>query len=164
MAKTVKSIFDVIEAVSEKAGKVASYLVVVMMAITALDVVARYVFNNPLLWGWLLNKQLFGVFILFAGVYTMSKGGHIRIEILILYDHFPPRVRSIARLIAIAAFICFMGVLVWQGSWMGWNSWRMRELAPGAFRIPFYPLKMLIPVVAFIFLVEGIVVFIRRRD
>jgi len=162
VAKIVKAIFDVIEAISEKGGRVASYLVVLMMAITALDVVARYVFNNPLLWGWLLNRQLFGVFILFAGVYTMSKGGHIRIEIL--YDHFPPKVRSIARLIAVAAFICFMGVLVWQGSWMGWNSLRMRELAPGAFRIPIFPLKLLVPVVAFLFLLEGIVFFSRRGD
>lgn len=162
VAKVVKSIFDVVEAISEKAGKVASYLVVFMMAITALDVVARYVFNNPLLWGWLLNRQLFGVFILFAGVYTMSKGGHIRIEIL--YDHFPPKVRLIARLIAVAAFISFMGVLVWQGSWMGWNSLRMGELAPGAFRIPIYPLKLLIPIAAFLFLLQGIIVFSRRGD
>lgn len=162
MAKVVKSIFDVVEAISEKAGKIASYLVVFMMAITALDVVARYVFNNPLLWGWLLNRQLFGVFILFAGVYTLSKGGHIRIEIL--YDHFPPRVKLIARLIALAAFISFMGVLVWQGSWMGWNSLMMGEKAPGAFRIPLYPLKLLIPVVAFLFFLEGIIVFSRRRD
>ncbi len=162
MNKYLKSIFDVVETISEKAGKVASYLVVFMMAITALDVVARYVFNNPLLWGWLLNRQLFGVFILFAGVYTMSKGGHIRIEIL--YDRFPPKVKSIARLIAVAAFICFMGALVWQGSWMGWNSLRMRELAPGAFRIPIYPLKLLIPIVAFLFFLEGIVVFSRHRD
>lgn len=162
MSKTLKSIFDVVEAISEKTGRLAGYVVVVMMFITAVDVVARYVFNRPLLWGWLLNRQLFGVFILFAGVYTMLKGGHIRIEIL--YDHFPPKVKFIARLIAVAAFISFMGVLVWQGSWMGWNSLRMGELAPGAFRIPLYPLKLLIPVVAFLFLLEGIAVFSRRGD
>jgi TRAP-type mannitol/chloroaromatic compound transport system permease small subunit len=160
--KYLKSIFDVVDSISEKTGKLASHVVIVIMFITAVDVVARYVFNRPLLWGWLLNRQLFGVFILFAGVYTMSKGGHIRIEIL--YDYFPPKVKLIARLIAAAAFISFMGVLVWQGSWMGWNSLRMRELAPGAFRIPYYPLKLLIPVVAFLFLLEGIVVFFRRRD
>jgi TRAP-type mannitol/chloroaromatic compound transport system permease small subunit len=38
---------------------------------------------------------LFGVFILFAGVYTLYKGEHIRIEIF--YDHFPPRIKTIAR-------------------------------------------------------------------
>lgn len=162
MNKYLKSIFDVVEAISEKTGKLASYVVIFMMFITAVDVVARYVFNRPLLWGWLLNRQLFGIFILFAGVYTMSKGGHIRIEIL--YDHLPQKVKLIARLIAVAAFICFMGVLVWQGSWMGWNSLRMGELAAGAFRIPIYPFKLLIPVVAFLFFLEGIVVFSRRGD
>jgi TRAP-type mannitol/chloroaromatic compound transport system permease small subunit len=115
-----------------------------------------------LLWGWLLNRILFGVFILFAGVYALYKGAHIRIEIF--YDHFTPGVKRVADWIALIAFIAFVGVLIWQSSWMGWNSLMMGEKAPGAFRIPLYPFKLLIPVVAFLFLLEGIAFFRRHRD
>jgi len=133
-----------------------------MMLITTLDVIARYVFNNPLLWGWLLNRQLFGLFIMFAGVYTMATGGHIRIEIF--YDHFPPKLKKVARLIGLASFVAFMGVLISQGFWMGINSLKMKELAAGAFRLPLYPLKLLIPIVTILFLLEGIVFFLREND
>lgn len=162
MPKGLNALTDGIDWFSDRAGRLFSYLVFVIMLITTMDVVARYVFNHPLLWGWLLNRQLFGVFILFAGVFAMSKREHIRIEIL--YDHFPDKLKLIARIIALVCFAAFMGVLVWQGSWMGWNSLMMGEKAAGAFRIPLYPFKCIIPIVAFLFLLEGIVVLSKREE
>ena len=161
MSEPKKSFFDWIDVVAEKSAKITCYLVFGIMLITTADVVARYVFNRPLVWGWLLNRQLFGVFILFAGVYTLFKGEHIRIEIL--YDHFPQGLRRVARWIGLLAFVSFMSVLVWQGAWMGWNSLLMNEKAAGAFRIPWWPFKLLIPAVALLFLLEGIAAF-RRGD
>jgi TRAP-type mannitol/chloroaromatic compound transport system permease small subunit len=40
----------------------------------------------------------------------------------------------------------------------------MNEKAAGAFRIPWYPFKLLIPVVTFLFLLEGIAAFRRGND
>ena len=160
MSNLVNAFFDWIDAIVKKSAKITSYLVFIMMLVTTLDVVARYVFNRPLLWGWLLNRQIFGVFILFAGVFTLFKGEHIRIEIL--YDHFPQGLKTVAKWVGLLAFVSFMGVLVWQASWMGWNSLMMNEKAACAFRIPWYPFKLLIPAVAFLFLLEGISAFRRN--
>ena len=151
---------NLIESFSEKAGKLASYLIFIMMAFTATEVISRYVFNSPTMWVWPVNRQLFGVFILFAGVYAMLKKEHIRIEII--YDLLPRRIKLIARIIGLLAFTSFIGVLIWQGSWMGMNSLRMSEKAAGAFRIPLWPLKILIPSIAVIFLLQGIVSFLRN--
>jgi len=162
MVKGVKFLFEQIDTFTEKTSKAACLLVFFMMLVTATEVVARYVFNNPTTWAWTINKQLFGIFILFAGVYTTYKGGHIRIEIF--YDHLPPKFKYISRLIALAGLICFMGVLVWQASWMGWNALMVKELSAGAFRMPLYPFKLLIPVFAFLILLQGIAVFIKGKD
>lgn len=162
MVKGVNFLCELIDKFTEKASKPACFLIFFMMLITATEVVARYVFNNPTTWAWTMNKQLFGIFILFAGVYATYKRSHIRIEIL--YDHFPPKVKYIARLIALAGLICFMGVLIWQGSWMGWNALMVKELSAGSFRMPLYPLKLLIPVFAFLILLQGIAVFIKGKD
>lgn len=161
MTSKVNSIFNVIDAISDKTGKAISLLIFLMMVITTVEVVGRYVFNHPTVWVWPINRQLFGVFILFAGIYTMSQGAHIRVEIL--YDHFPPKMKMMARWIAMAAFLCFMVALVLQGSRMGWNSVMAREKLTGAFPIPLYPLKLLIPIAAFLFLLEGIAVFSRGK-
>ena len=162
MTKEENLFSNLIGRVTEAISKPASLLVFIMMLITSVEVIGRYVFNHPTTWAWPLNRQIFGVFILVAGAYTMSKREHIRIEIL--YDHFPPKIKMLARGIALASFIIFMGVLVWQGSWMGWNSLMMKEKLAGAFRMPLYPFKILIPIGAFLFLLQGIAVFFRRDD
>ena len=104
MSQIVDKFFGWVDKVVERSSQIVCYLVFVIMAITAIDVTARYVFNNPLLWGWLLNRLLFGVFILFAGVYTLSRGEHIRIEII--YDHFPPRIKSDAMKVSCLCYRC----------------------------------------------------------
>ena len=162
MAKGNNSRSNLITRITEDISKPASLLVFIMMLITSTEVIGRYVFNHPTIWAWPLNRQIFGVFILVAGAYTMSKREHIRIEIL--YDHFPPKIKMIARGIALACFVIFMGVLVWQGSWMGWNSLMMKEKLAGAFRMPLYPFKILIPIGALLFLLQGIAVYFRRDD
>ena len=162
MTKGVNFFSNQVGRITEFISKPASLLVFIMMLITSTEVIGRYVFNHPTTWAWPLNRQIFGVFILVAGAYTMSKREHIRIEIL--YDHFPPKIKMLARGIALASFIIFMGVLVWQGSWMGWNSLMMKEKLAGAFRMPLYPFKLLIPIGAFLFLLQGIAVFFRRDD
>ena len=162
MAKGNNSPSNLITRITEAISKPASLLVFIMMLITSTEVIGRYVFNHPTSWAWPLNRQIFGVFILVAGAYAMSKREHIRIEIL--YDHFPPKIQRVARGIALASFVIFMGVLVWQASWMGWNSLMNNEKLAGAFRMPLYPFKILIPVGAFLFLLQGIAVFFRRND
>jgi TRAP-type mannitol/chloroaromatic compound transport system permease small subunit len=161
MSGRCKSFFEVIDNISKRAGKVVSYAAVIIMLITVWEVFSRYVLNQPRSYTWPINRQLFGIFILFAGIYTMSMGGHIRIEIL--YDFFPPKMKMFTKILTLACFISFMGVLVWQASWMGWNAALSGERFAGAFRIPLYPFKILLPLAAFLFLLEGIYILTRKE-
>lgn len=162
MGKRVKRFIVLVDAVAEKSGKAVSLLIIVMMAITVIEVVARYAFHNPTNWAWPINCQLFAIFALFGGAYTLLQGGHIRVEIL--YNRFRPKMKLIARLIALACFLMFIGVLVWQGGLMARISLMSGEWTSGGFRIPFYPFRMLLPIIACLFLLEGIADFIRKKS
>ncbi len=162
MIKVVNRVLDVVDGISDRAGKVVSVLVFIMVFLSAFEVVARYVFNRPTLWVWPINRQIFAVFILFGGVYALRHGAHIRIEMV--YSSFPPKFKRFARAVDSLAFLSFMGVLIWQGSWVGWNSIVSSETAGGAFPIPLYPLKSLIPLVAILFIIQELANLIRGRD
>jgi TRAP-type mannitol/chloroaromatic compound transport system permease small subunit len=162
MTEKIKSAFHMIDNGCEKIGKAVCLLIFFMMIITTVEVISRYVFNHPTMWVWPINRQLFGLFILFAGIYTMHKKDHIRVEIL--YDHLSPRMKSIARCIALACFLIFIIALILQGSRMAWMSWAAKERLSGAFQFPVYLLKILIPIAAFLFMLEGIVVFSRNNN
>jgi TRAP-type mannitol/chloroaromatic compound transport system permease small subunit len=43
-------------------------------------------------------------------------------------------------------------------------SWLAKERLSGAFQFPVYLLKILIPIAAFLFMLEGIVVFSRNNN
>ncbi len=162
MLKGLKSFFNLIDTISSKIGDGLSILIMVIMFFTTFEVVLRYVFNSPTIWVWPLSRQIFGVYILFAGIYAMSKDAHIKIEII--YNMLPNKIKQIARLLGIVSFVSFMGVLIWQGAWMGQNSLASGETAHGAFRIPLYPLKVLIPLAAVLFFLEGIYILSKNKD
>jgi TRAP-type mannitol/chloroaromatic compound transport system permease small subunit len=158
----VKRLFKGIHIVSQKAGNIVSFLPLIMMSIISYEVLGRYLFGNPTKWAWLTNKQIFGVFILFAGVYTLSETAHIRIEIF--YDRFSPKMKLFARIISLLLFVFFFVCLIWQGAWMGLESLAVKEKATGFFPMPLYPLKLLIPIVSCLFLLEGIALFFMGKD
>jgi TRAP-type mannitol/chloroaromatic compound transport system permease small subunit len=64
----------------------------------------------------------------------------------------------------LACFLVFIGVLAWQGALMAVISLMCGERASGTFHIPLYPFKMLIPIAAFLFLLEGIADFFRKKS
>jgi len=162
MKKSLRFLFTAVDRFTNSLGWTAGLLILVIMLTTTYEVTARYLFNAPTIWVWPLNRQIFGVFILFAGIYAMGKESHIRIEIL--YDYFPGSVKKLANFIALAAFILFLGTFVWQGYKMGANAWMVKEKASGAFRLPLYPLKMFIPVAGCLFCLEGIYIFLMKKN
>lgn len=160
MSHKLQRVLRGIDAINEKMGRVTSLLAIVLMLIVVIRVITRYVFNYPFTYGFPILCQAFGVFVLFAGVYAMLKGAHLRVEVL--YIHFSSRVKYYAGILYQVAFIIFMGVLIWQSGWMASDSLINRELSQGAPKVPLYVIKAFIPVVAFLFLVQGISAYFRK--
>ena len=132
----------------------ASCIFLLIMCIITYEVVARYVFNRPTSWGWVINEQLFLITTLFGGIYAAMVGGHIRIEVF--YEHFSRSGKLISKIFTLILFVSFMGALIWKGWQMAEESVLVGERATGIFRLPLYPVKMLIPVVAVLFLIQGL--------
>ncbi|MBE0597035.1 MAG: TRAP transporter small permease [Desulfuromonadales bacterium] len=143
-------------------SKGMSLLLLVIMVLVTWEVVSRYVFNNPTSWVWPVNKQLFGFYVLLAGTFTLIKGGHIRIEIL--HDRFPVRFKRMVSWLSCFLAVSFTGALVWQGWKMGWESYQVRELANGVFKIQLYPLKLFLPVAALVMLIAAVIFFVIRHE
>jgi TRAP-type mannitol/chloroaromatic compound transport system permease small subunit len=157
----IEKISQTVQRVMVTISRTVSYLILLITLTISIEVIGRYVFNHPTSWVWPVNRQLFGIFILIALAYTQSQNGHIQIEIF--YEHFPPALKTCARWFAFFVSLAFVGVLVWQTSIMAEHAVVVKERASGAFRIPLYPFKVLIPVASFILGIEVIVSFFRKK-
>ncbi|SDP42314.1 TRAP transporter small permease subunit [Desulforhopalus singaporensis] len=157
----MKKILEGISWILKRLGDICSLLILVIMGIVSYEVIARYGFNSPTSWAWLINKQLFGVFVMVAGGYALVHHAHIRIEIL--YQHFSPKIKVLISWLTFAAACCFLGALLWKSTSMGLESWESREVAMGIFKLPLYPLKLFMPVGTLLFLLGCVVMLLKKK-
>jgi TRAP-type mannitol/chloroaromatic compound transport system permease small subunit len=157
----MNSFYDGITRIIKRVGDAGSLLILVILALVTYEVISRYAFNAPTSWAWPISKQIFGVFVLIAGGYTMVKDSHIRIEML--HDRFPPKLKVAVRWLTLFAGVCFLGSLIWKSTVMAIEAWETREVATGVFKLPLYPLKFCIPIGAALFLLACIVKTFRKK-
>lgn len=157
----MNTILDGITRVIKLVGDVSSLLILLLMAVVTYEVAARYVFNSPTSWAWLVNKQIFGVYVMAAGGYALVHNSHIRIEML--YQHFPRSVKRVVQWLTLLAAFCFLGALLWKSGVMGREAWETKEVAMGVFKLPLYPLKLFMPFATLLFLLGCIVAVFKKK-
>jgi TRAP-type mannitol/chloroaromatic compound transport system permease small subunit len=148
-----------IDTINEVIGRLFSFLLLLLMGIVTMEVIARYIFNRPTIWGWVLALQIFGAITVVGGAYAHLHNMHVTVDVVV--EHLPPRFKALLNLFTSALFFFFIGVLLWQGSTTAWESLKTRESYTSIWQPPIYPLKMLIPVAVFLLLLQGIARFMR---
>jgi len=146
-----------IDNLNDWVGKIFSPLVVGMMAVLIWEIVARYVFGKPTNWAHETSQLLFGPFFLIDGAYILRWRGHVNIEIL--YQRFPLRVRAIIDLFVWMLFFFFIGIMVWKTTESAWLSIQLQETSISTWRPPIWPLKLVMPIAAFLMLIQGITIY-----
>jgi TRAP-type mannitol/chloroaromatic compound transport system permease small subunit len=96
-----------------------------------------------------------------AGAYTLSKGGHVRGDVL--YGFFRPRTQaSIDLVLYIVFFIPGVVALAWAGYFYAAESWAINEHSTITYEgPPIYPFKTVIPVAGLVLLLQGMVEIVR---
>ena len=149
-----------LQAFIDKSTKAASFLIYFIVLAVSVQVVSRYGFNKFLVHIVPLVQQSFAIFLLIGGVYITSKGGHIRVTVLL--DLFGPRMKRFSKILSLICMMTFIGILIWQSLWMGLNSLAHKETMNGLYKfMPMYPLKLFIPIIATFILIVGVIYFFK---
>jgi TRAP-type mannitol/chloroaromatic compound transport system permease small subunit len=150
----------VVDKTNEWVGRVAAFLMVPLVLITAYEVVMRYVFQRPTIWAWDLNTQIFAAMTMLGGGYTVLQKGHVTVDVFVL--GMPPRKRAMLDIATSFFFFLGMVVLVIGGWEMAWMSLKARETMPTVWAPPYYTMKLLVPAGALLVLLEGVADLIRN--
>ena len=87
----------------------ASFFMLLVTAVTVAQVIARYVFNNPILWSeefCMVTLIWFGFFCISTEVYL---GGHMSIDVI--YDKFPDRIKYLCDILRNVIITFFSAVM-----------------------------------------------------
>ena len=157
--RQVRRFLALVDNLNDQVGKIVSMLIIFMVLILVYEVVLRYIFNSPTLWAHETSEYFFGVHFFLGGAYALRHAAHVNVEVI--YSRFSPRVRAILDIITSVFFFLICAVLLWKGGAMAWTSLMKLEHTNTVWAPPLYPLKMMVPIGAFLILLQGLAKFIR---
>jgi TRAP-type mannitol/chloroaromatic compound transport system permease small subunit len=149
-----------VDKASTVAGQVFGWAILALTLLISWEVFSRYVLNVP--HAWVLDAQimLYGLLFMMAGAYTLSKGGHVRGDVL--YGFFAPRTQATIDLVL---YILFFLPGIFALTYAGWiyanESLVIREQTFSPEPLPLYPFKFVIPLAGIFLLFQGVVEIIR---
>jgi len=144
-----------IDSFSDRSGRIISYLVLVLVALTVYEVFTRRVLGSPTIWTHETLAYVFGAHFMLALGYTLLHKGHVNVDFIV--TRFSAKTRAILEIVNFFLFIgLFCAIWLWQGTIYAQTSWGIRETAPSAFGSPVYPAKTVIPVAVFLLTIQAI--------
>lgn len=78
----MRAVVRAVDGLSRLLGAVAAILVIVLVVLMLYDVVLRYVFDAPTIWGNDLNTWLMGASFVLSIAYAMATDSHVRVDLL----------------------------------------------------------------------------------
>lgn len=158
--EALKKILSLIDSINEWVGKTFSYLILILALIVGYEIVMRYVFSRPTIWVNEMSAMLFGTFTILGGAFTARYNGHVGMDIV--YGQLSPRRRAVLDVISyFLLFLPLLGVLVWKGGMSAWKSVMILEHDSSQWGPPLYPIRMMLPIGAFLFLLQASAKMIR---
>jgi TRAP-type mannitol/chloroaromatic compound transport system permease small subunit len=150
-----------IDALNRRIGRLASWLILVAVLISAGNAIIRKVFDVSSN-AWLeLQWQLFGAVFMLAAAWTFLANEHIRIDIV--NSRFPKRVRDWIDLLGhLVFFMPFVLLMLYDGWPFFLQSYRINEQSLNAGGLAQWPAKLLVPLGFFLLLLQGVSEIIKR--
>jgi len=155
----MKRVLHSVDKFSEWCGTIIAPLALAYMAILMIEIIARYLFNSPTKWAHEISTFIFGAQFMLAGAYCFWRGSMVNVEII--YNRFPIRVRAIIDLFTFLLPLFMCVTMIWMGWAFFWDSFLGREVSQTVFGPPLYPMRAVIPISAFLLLVQVAAKFIR---
>jgi TRAP-type mannitol/chloroaromatic compound transport system permease small subunit len=136
-------------------GKAFAWLFLPLTYTLVHEVVATKVFARPTVWAFDASYMLYGTIFMIGTAYTLAIDGHVRGDMI--YRLWPPRVQaSIDLSLYILVFFPAMVAMLIAGSSYAYYSYSIGERSlQSPFGPIIWPLKMVIPITAFLLLLQG---------
>ncbi len=142
-------------------AKVVAWFVPVLILELVYDTTARYLFNAPSEWSYDISYMLYGAIFMLGAAHTLRVDKHVRIETI--YGRLSHRAKALVDAVCyVILYFPVMIALVYFGGKFALRSWKMWEAGgESMWQPPIYPFKTILPLAAFLLLLQGIVQFIR---
>lgn len=151
----------VIDAINERLSRVLSWVVLVMVLISAANATIRKLFDYSSNAYLEIQWYLFAAVFLLGAGYTLLRNEHVRIDII--SSRTSARAQNWVDVIGIIFFLLPMSAII---MWLSWplleDSYLRHEVSSNAGGLIIWPARLLVPVGFFLLILQGISELIKR--
>ena len=143
--RKIRALVKGIDAISEWCGRIFSWFIVSIIALSLFEVFTRRFLGTPTIWTHEIIAYCFCGAVLLTIGYTLKHRVHANVDII--YEKLSPRTQAILDLICYTVFLgIFTAFLLFNGIKFAATSWGMMERTPSAFNFYVFPAKTMLPV------------------
>ncbi|MCF8477455.1 MAG: TRAP transporter small permease subunit [Pseudolabrys sp.] len=151
---------SLVDQITSWAGKVFAWCIMIMTFGTAYEVFVRYLLRDPTSWAFDISYMMYGTLFMMAGAYTLSRGGHVRGDVI--YRLWKPTTQAKVEFV-LYLFFFFPGViaLIYAGADYAMESWsynggrgEVSVMSPAG--VPISQFKSVIPVAGMLLFIQGL--------
>jgi TRAP-type mannitol/chloroaromatic compound transport system permease small subunit len=150
-----------IDRINERIGRTVMWLVLVAVAVSAINAIVRKVFNMSS--NAFLEAQwyMFSAIFLLCSAYTLQRNEHIRIDVVA--GKLSKRAQTWIDILGTIFFLTPMALLIMVLSWKVFTmSYISNEVSTNAGGLPIWPARALVPIGFFLLLLQGLSELIKR--
>jgi TRAP-type C4-dicarboxylate transport system permease small subunit len=117
-------------------------LLLFMMALGTVDVIGRYLFNNPILGTLEVFEILLPAIVLLGLGYTQESKGHVSMDLLV--TQLSPRTKTILEIVMNGCALVISALILWRGWILTAVYWRMGRTIP-TIDVPMFLPQLFVP-------------------
>ena len=150
-----------IDALNERFGVIANWLVLLSCLISAGNAGSRYLFSQSSN-AWLeIQWYMLAGMVLLGGPYTLKMNEHVRVDLV--YGMVSERTRIWIDIIGGFLFLLPICIILTYFTWPWFvDSWKLNEASSNAGGLLRWPVKLLLPVGFFLMALQGVSEIIKR--
>jgi len=154
-------ISKLIDALNDRLGQLANWMVLAACLISAANAMSRYAFDLSSN-AWLeIQWYLFAGIVMLGASHTLRMNEHVRVDIV--YTHLSERGKEWLDLIGTAVFLVpSMLVIAWYSVPFFLQSWNVQEISGNAGGLLRWPVKVLVPLGFTLVALQGVSEIIKR--
>lgn len=139
----------------EKQGEISSYLIYPLVLIVIYEVIMRYAFNAPTIWGFEATAFAYGLHYMLGVSYTENQAGHVKVDIIT--NRLSARAQAILGIITHLVIFAPVWFLMTVGAGkFAYTATITHELNSTSWAPPIWPFKIFMFVSFLFLLIQGI--------
>lgn len=151
----LNAIIKAIDTLIEYEGRLSSFLIYPLLFIVLFEVVMRYVFNAPTIWGFEATSFAYGLHFMLGLAYMEKHTGHVRVDILV--SRFSAKVQAFMGVLTyLIIFVPVYALMTVASFKFAYISTVANELNSTSWAPPIWPFKILMGLSFLFLLIQGV--------